>query len=83
VAADDDKPDVVRASWARRMRRSWKASERAGAELRAAATPAIDEIERLERELLDARRTNAAQDIEIAELRAQLEAAGLDEDGGS
>jgi hypothetical protein len=82
MAADADQPDVVRASWARRMRRSWKASDRADAELRAAATPAIDEIERLERELLDARRRSAAQDIEIAELRAQLEAV-VEADGGS
>jgi hypothetical protein len=76
VAADGEPPAApsLRGSWARRMRRSWKAEAMAGADPHSEVTPAIDEIERLERELLDARRTIAAQDIEIAELRAQLEA---------
>ena len=49
-------------NWARRVRRNWPSE------------PAPEtEVERLERELQEARRTIVARDIEIAELRARLE----------
>jgi hypothetical protein len=57
---DDREP--LRGGWARRVRRNWPTA------------PAETDVERLERELQEARRTIVARDIEIAGLQAQLQA---------
>jgi hypothetical protein len=69
MSGEDQPIGNVYGAWARRMRRSW------GAGRRVDDLPPRDtetEVERLTRELLDARRKVVARDIEIAELQARL-----------